>query len=78
MNHSIKLVDLADSRSAQVLFDLGVIFKRVSGLTINFTKTEGMWIGSSRNNKTKPFGIKKLRESIKARVFRKPHNSINS
>ena len=49
---------LADVSSAQALFDLLEVFKKASGLTINFTKTEGMWIGSSKNNKAKPFGIK--------------------
>jgi len=33
------------------------VFKSLSGLSVNPTKTEGMWIGSSRENKTKPFGI---------------------
>ena len=41
---------LADVSSAQALFDLLEIFKKASGLTINFTKAEGMWIGSSKNN----------------------------
>ena len=57
---------LADVSSAQALFDLLETFKRASGLTINFTKTEGMWIGSSKNNKAKPFGIKWPSEPIKA------------
>ena len=33
---------------------------------VNSTKTEGMWIGSSRGNKTKPFGIKWPSEPIKS------------
>ena len=33
---------------------------------MNPTKTEGMWIGSSRENKTKPFGIKWPNEPIKS------------
>ena len=33
-------------------------FQKLSGLRVNPTKTEGMWIGSSRQNKTKPLGIK--------------------
>ena len=41
-------------------------FKKLSGLVINPLKTEGMWIGSSRGNKTKPFGIKWPNEPIKA------------
>ena len=36
---------LADVSSAQALFDLLEIFRKASGLTIDFTKTEGMWIG---------------------------------
>ena len=68
INHSIKLADLARVSSSHVLFDLLEIFKKASGLTINFTKTEGMCmgIGSSRNNKKKVFGIKWPRESINA------------
>ena len=57
---------LADVSSAQALFDLLETFKKASGLTINFTKTEGMWIGSSKNNKAKPFGIIWPSEPIKA------------
>ena len=57
---------LADVNSAQALLDLLEIFKKASGLMMNFTKTEGMWIGSSRNNKTKPLGIKWPSEPIKA------------
>ena len=51
INNSIKLADLARVSTALVLFDLLEIFKKASGLTINFTKTEGMcmWIGSFRN-----------------------------
>ena len=52
--------------SAQALFDLLEIFRKASGLMINFTSTEGMWIGSSRNNKTKPLDIKWPSEPIKA------------
>ena len=38
----------------------------MSGLAINCTKTEGMWIGSLRNNKTKLLGLKWPEEPIKA------------
>ena len=41
-------------------------FKKLSGLAINPSKTEGIWIGSSRGNETKPFGIKWPNEPIKA------------
>ena len=57
---------LSDINSAQALFDLLEVFKKSSGLLINTTKTEGMWIGSSRENKAKPFGIKWPNEPIKA------------
>ena len=56
---------LSDINSAQALFDLLEVFKKPSGLRINTTKTEGMWIGSSRENKAKPFGIKWPNEPIK-------------
>ena len=57
---------LSDINSAQTLFRLLDNFKKLSGLEVNPTKTEGMWIGSSRENKTKPFGIKWPNEPIKA------------
>ena len=37
----------------------------LSGLAINYDKTKGMWIGTSRKNKTKPLGIKWPSEPIK-------------
>lgn len=33
---------LSDNSSARALFDLLEVFKNASGLTINYTKTEGM------------------------------------
>ena len=57
---------LSDVNSARSLFKLLDDFKNLSGLAINPPKTEGMWIGSSRGNKTKPFGIKWPNEPIKA------------
>ena len=60
---------LSDVNSAHILFKLLDDFKKLSGLAINRSKTEGMWIGSSRGNK-KPFGIKWPNEPIKAlRVY---------
>ena len=56
---------LADISSARAFFDLLNNFNRLCGLTINYSKTEGMWIGSCRNNSSKPFRIKWARESIK-------------
>ena len=57
---------LSDLNSARAFFDLLDTFKLLSGLTINYSKTEGMWIGSCRNNNFKPFGIIWPREPIKA------------
>ena len=57
---------LSDTNSAQILFRLLDEFKKLSGLAVNTTKTEGMWIGSLQKNKTKPFGIKWPNEPIKA------------
>jgi len=57
---------LSDRDSARALFNLIEVFRKLSGLKINTCKTEGMWIGSLRNNKSKPFGIKWSGEPIKA------------
>ena len=57
---------LSDINSLQALLDLLEVYKNASGLAINCTKTEGMWIGSLRNNKIKPFGLKWPDEPIKA------------
>ena len=60
--------------SAHALFKLLDVFKTLSGLTLNSTKTEGMWIGYSRKNQTKPSGIKWPSEPIKA--LTKPRDEI--
>ena len=57
---------LSDMNLAKSLFELLDIFKDISGLKINCTKTEGMWIGASKENKTEPFGIRWPTEPIKA------------
>ena len=57
---------LSDRDSANALFNLLDVFRKLSGLKINTSKTEGMWVGSLRNNKSKPFGIKWSGEPIKA------------
>ena len=57
---------LSDIDSAQALFNLLEVFKNLSGLIINSSKTEGMWIGLSRDKTSKPFGIKWPDEPIKA------------
>ena len=57
---------LSDIALAQTLFRLLADFQKLSGLDVNPTKTEGMWIGSLKENKTKPLGIKWPDEPIKA------------
>ena len=57
---------LADTDSAVKLFEILNLFEIVSGLKINCSKTEGMWIGSLRNDRTKPFDIRWPDEPIKA------------
>lgn len=41
-------------------------FEKISGLAVNLTKTEGMSIGSLRENKSTPFGIKWTNKPVKA------------
>ena len=40
------------------LLELLEEFKRVSGLEINTSKTEAMWLGTWKNRTEKPFGFK--------------------
>ena len=46
-----------DATSAENLFETLRIFRGVSGLELNKSKTEGMWLGSCRYNTSTPFGI---------------------
>ncbi|KAL9960119.1 hypothetical protein ACROYT_G033528 [Oculina patagonica] len=48
---------VADLESAENLFKLLHAFQKCSGLEINTTKTEEMWLGANRNKKTKHFDI---------------------
>ena len=58
---------LPDIKSARALSKLPDDFQKLSGLGVNRTKTEGMWIGSSGQNKAKPLGIKWPDEPINAK-----------
>ena len=49
---------LSDLNSARALFKLLESFEKVSGLKLNVTKTEAMWIGSLRNCEEEPLGVK--------------------
>ena len=57
---------LSDTNSALALFKLLESFQHLSGLKVNSSKTEGLWIGSLKKNHIKPFGIKWPEEPIKA------------
>ena len=59
---------LSDISSAQTLFRLLNDFEKISGLAENPSKTEGLWIGSLRENKSTPFGIKWTRNQSKLLV----------
>ena len=48
---------VADLGSAENLLKLLDAFQRCSGLEINRSKTEGMWLGANRNKKSKHFDI---------------------
>ena len=56
---------VSDIRSAQYLFKLLDQFKKCSGLKANYTETESMWIGSSRDNTETPLALK-WRKTVKA------------
>ena len=56
---------LSDLTSAQNLFKLLDRFGKLSGLKINYTKTEAMWIGSCRDNPEMPLSLKWCK-SVKA------------
>ena len=57
---------LADTNSAKTSFELLDLFKNISGLKINCSKTEGLWISSLKGSKDKPFGINWPKVPIKA------------
>ena len=58
-------VAVNDKHSAKILFEIIEKFKKLSGLEINREKTYGMWLGSDKNSKQRPFGIKWPEKPIK-------------
>ena len=48
---------LKNIKSAKQFLEVVEKFGTFSGLKLNKDKTEGMWLGSKRNNKTRPLGI---------------------
>ena len=73
-NRVIKSVIYADDLSATVsnigsakrLFELFEYFGQFSGLKLNLEKTEALWLGSAKNCKRHPLGIKWPSKPIKA------------
>ena len=57
---------LSNIESAHRLFQLLDEFKKLSGLKINRSKMEGMWIGTLKDSEMKPLGIKWPQDPIKA------------
>ena len=55
-----------DMDSAYEFFNLIEIFRQVSGLKLNNSKTEGLWIGSLKDNALKSLVIKWPPDAIKA------------
>ena len=51
-------VFVPDIESAKRVFELLDLFETCSGLRVNFSKTEAMWIGSCRQNTETPLGLK--------------------
>ena len=51
-------VFVPNTECAQRIFHLLDQFQTCSGLKVNYTKTEAMWIGSYRNNTASPLGLK--------------------
>ena len=48
---------MSDLFSAENVFKLLHKFQKCSSPEVNLSKTEGMWLGTNRHNKTKHFGI---------------------
>ena len=48
---------VSDASSAENLFELLSMFRDVSSLELNKSKTEGMWLGSCRQNTSTHFDI---------------------
>ena len=57
---------LSNIESAHRLFQLLEEFKKLSGLKINRSKTEGIWIGTLKDSEMKPLGIKWPQDPIKS------------
>ena len=61
-----KIAKKEEETRTTVVFKLLDEFGNLSGLKINSSKTEGMWIGSLKNNEEKPF---RIRLSLRGLLF---------
>jgi len=61
-----KIAKKEEETRPTVFFKLLDEFGNLSGLKINSSKTEGMWIGSLKNNEEKPF---RIRLSLRGLLF---------
>ena len=57
-------VCLKNCESMSVLLDLLEKFERFSGLKINYTKSEAMWLGKWKNREDTPFNVKWPKYSV--------------
>jgi len=72
-NHCVPILQYADDTSgllrdldsAKHFFKTLEIFGLFSGLKLNRAKTEGMWLGSLRNNRLAPLGISWSKDYVK-------------
>ena len=71
------LLFLSDLHSVQSLFILLDRFEQLSGLKVNYTKTEAMWIGSCRDNTETPLSLKWCK-TVKALGVHFSYNSEES
>ena len=49
---------VADTLSASNLFEKLDLFRQCSGLELNRSKTEALWLGSNKNRTDTPFGFR--------------------
>ena len=62
-------VFLQDTKSLKLLFNLLHSFSLASGLRLNKSKTEAMWMGSEETNTTQPCGIRWVTEAYSLGVW---------
>ncbi len=68
-------ISVRDVKSAKQVFKIIDSFSRYSGLKINREKSDGMWIGSQKDNPSELFGIKWPKSPIKVLGVWVSHNN---